>query len=128
MNSPNHRVLCRLDEVADGASRGFTLQAADNPIELFVVREGDEVFAYRNRCPHTGAPLDWTPDRFLDNENRYIQCAMHGALFVIETGLCVYGPCVDRYLEPIGPTMKISLDAVGRMQQLLNQIHREIEE
>ncbi|MGI9427156.1 MAG: hypothetical protein ACR2NM_00750 [Bythopirellula sp.] len=34
----------------------------------------------------------------------------------------------ERYLEPIGPTMKISLDAVGRMQQLLNQIHREVEE
>lgn len=34
----------------------------------------------------------------------------------------------EKYLEPIGPTMKISLDAVGRMQQLLNQIHREVEE
>ena len=34
----------------------------------------------------------------------------------------------ERYLEPIGPALKISLDAVGRMQQLLNQIGREIEE
>jgi len=34
----------------------------------------------------------------------------------------------ERYLEPIGPAMKISLDAVGRMQQLLNQIHRELED
>jgi hypothetical protein len=34
----------------------------------------------------------------------------------------------ERYLEPLGPITKISLDAVGRMQQLLNQIHREVEE
>ncbi len=33
----------------------------------------------------------------------------------------------ERYLEPIGPAMKLSLDAVGRMQQLLNQIQKECE-
>ncbi|MCB1849350.1 MAG: Rieske 2Fe-2S domain-containing protein, partial [Gammaproteobacteria bacterium] len=52
-----------------------------------------------NRCPHTGAPLDWSPDQFLDAEGRFIICAMHGALFEIESGRCIYGPCVNQSLE-----------------------------
>ena len=101
MSSREILVLCRLDQLAEGGSRGFSLEVANGAIDLFVVRGAAEVYAYRNRCPHTGAPLDWTPDRFLDNKKRFIQCAMHGALFEIETGLCVQGPCVDRYLEPV---------------------------
>ena len=33
----------------------------------------------------------------------------------------------ERYLEPIGPATKLSLDAIGRMRQLLKQIQRECE-
>jgi len=33
----------------------------------------------------------------------------------------------ERHLEPISPAMKLSLDAVGRMQQLMNQIQQEVE-
>jgi len=33
----------------------------------------------------------------------------------------------ERHLEPLGPAMKLSLDAVGRMQQLLKQIQNECE-
>ncbi len=33
----------------------------------------------------------------------------------------------EKHLEPIGPAMKLSIDAVGRMQQLLNQIQNECE-
>ncbi len=33
----------------------------------------------------------------------------------------------ERHLEPIGPAMKLSLDAVGRMQQLMIQIQNECE-
>jgi len=33
----------------------------------------------------------------------------------------------ERYLEPIGPATKVSLDAVARMQQLLNQVYQECE-
>ena len=101
MANARHRVLCRLDDLPDGDSRGFSVEAPEGLIELFLVRRGDAVYGYYNRCPHTGAPLDWSPDRFLDPEHRFIQCSMHGALFVIATGLCVHGPCVDRVLDPV---------------------------
>jgi hypothetical protein len=33
----------------------------------------------------------------------------------------------DTHLEPIGPAMKKSLEAITQMQQLLNQIYRDCE-
>ena len=70
-------------------------------LEGLVVQRDAQVFAYVNSCPHTGAPLDWLPDQFLDSEGAFIQCAVHGALFEIDSGRCVHGPCIERYLEPL---------------------------
>ncbi len=39
------------------------------------------------------SPLNWTPDRFLDLERKQIICATRGAVFRIDDGLCVDGPC-----------------------------------
>ena len=33
----------------------------------------------------------------------------------------------ENHLEPIGPALKLTLDAVGRMQQMLNKMQRECE-
>ena len=67
----------------------------------FVVRRGNQVFAYVNRCPHAGHPLNWLPDRFLTSDNALILCGSHGALFEIATGVCVEGPCAGRSLQQI---------------------------
>lgn len=93
--------LCAVDEITDPGSRGFDLALSGDGQGLFVVRHDNRVFAYRNSCPHTGAPLDWSPDQFLDPDGALIQCAMHGALFSIETGECLHGPCVGASLEPL---------------------------
>lgn len=86
-------VLCRFDELADPGSRAMSLALPDGPVEVFVVRQGDRVYAYLNQCPHTGGPLDWVPDQFLNLEQDHIQCATHAALFRIRDGFCVAGPC-----------------------------------
>ena len=44
------RLLCRLEELADGASRGFLHQGNDD--QVFAVRQGDKVFVWLNDCPH----------------------------------------------------------------------------
>jgi nitrite reductase/ring-hydroxylating ferredoxin subunit len=93
--------VCRLEEIPDGGSRGFTLRLADGPHEIFLVRSVDRVYAYQNRCPHTGAPLDWVPDRFLSLDGRHIQCATHAALFRIEDGACLAGPCNGQGLASV---------------------------
>ena len=100
------QVLMALDEVADGASRGFKVYHRGEMLDGFLVRRGDRVYAYVNSCPHTGAPLDWTPDQFLDLPGRLIQCAIHGARFDIPSGLCVEGPCVNRSLQAIAVVVR----------------------
>ena len=87
------RVICPLHELADPGAKGFTMGEGDWPLRGFVVRRGGNVHAYVNHCPHAGYPLNWSPDAFLAPDAPLILCAMHGALFEIETGLCLAGPC-----------------------------------
>ena len=95
------RVLCPLHELGDPGARGFTLGGGEWPLRGFVVRHGSTVRAYVNHCPHAGFPLNWQPDGFLAPEAPLILCAMHGALFEIESGLCVAGPCAGRSLRAL---------------------------
>ena len=93
--------LCRKDELADPGSRGFSLKLHGEDLHLLVVCQEGQVYAFRNRCPHTGVNLEWRPDQFLDHSERYIQCATHGALFRIEDGFCLRGPCAGASLESL---------------------------
>ena len=98
------RELCRLTDLPDGAARGFP-PAPGGFTGLFAIRRGDRVHAYVNACPHIGVSLDWAPDRFLTRDGTQIVCSTHGALFTIETGLCVDGPCQGDSLEPVPVTI-----------------------
>lgn len=96
------RELCALNEIGDPGTRGFEIEDGEQrPQRVFVVRKGEVLAAYRNRCPHTGAPLEWVPDQFFDIDHNFIQCAIHGALFRPEDGYCVRGPCAGGSLEPL---------------------------
>lgn len=86
-------VICRLDELDDPDSRGMAVTHDGQPYDIFIVRQGERVFGYLNSCPHTGGPLDWVPDRFLNPDKDHIQCATHAALFQLHNGECVAGPC-----------------------------------
>ncbi len=91
--------LCRLDDIADGGSAGFGIETAAGRRALMAVRRGDKVHVYVNRCPHTRAPLDFTPGKFLTHDGAHILCSNHGALFRIRDGFCVAGPCAGESLE-----------------------------
>ena len=91
--------FARLDQLPDGATRGITLGEGEWPLRGFLVRIGDTVHAYLNRCPHAGRQLNFMPDRFLTPDGELIQCLQHGALFEKDTGLCIAGPCVDESLQ-----------------------------
>lgn len=93
--------LCALDDLPDGDSAGYTVDTAEGRREVIVVRRGDDVHVYLNTCPHIGAPLDIIPGQFLDLEKNYILCANHMALFRIEDGHCIFGPCSGDDLEPV---------------------------
>jgi nitrite reductase/ring-hydroxylating ferredoxin subunit len=108
------RVICPLHELEATGARGFTLGEGDWPLRGFVVRRGDAVHAYVNHCPHAGFPLNWQPDVFLAPGGGHIRCIMHGALFELETGVCVAGPCMGHGLQPLPITVRdgyVLLDA-----------------
>jgi nitrite reductase/ring-hydroxylating ferredoxin subunit len=85
--------LCKLTELTDPDSRGFSVKIKRTMTDIFIVRQGDQVYGYENTCPHAQAPLEWNPDQFLDENNESIICALHGAKFGIEKGECLGGPC-----------------------------------
>ena len=97
----DHHRLCRLDELEDPGSKGFSVNARGERRDILVIRDDNRVYGYLNSCPHTGAPLDWVPGEFLDQQREFIQCATHGALFRLVDGVCVYGPCAGDRLAQV---------------------------
>lgn len=93
--------VCRFDELPDPGCREFRIGGGDWPFRGFVVRRGERVFAYENVCAHAGHPLNWKPDSFLTEDSRRIVCASHGAIYQIESGECVGGPCVGKKLRQV---------------------------
>ena len=89
--------LCPSSHLAEGNSRGFLVDER----RLFAVRRDGRAYIYLNRCPHRGIPLEWQPDAFLDDSASLIRCASHGALFLIESGECVAGPCAGERLRAL---------------------------
>lgn len=93
--------LCKTDEIADPGSRGFEIKSGDSPLSLFVICKDNQFYAYLNSCPHTGVNLEWLEDQFLDMDNAFIQCSTHDALFEIDSGYCIAGPCAGDSLTPV---------------------------
>ncbi len=87
--------LCALDEVSERDARGFDAPEG----EIVVAQRDGQFYAYRNHCPHLGIELNFQPDVFMDLDGEYLQCANHGALFRVEDGLCVAGPCSGQALD-----------------------------
>lgn len=93
--------LCALSDIDNPGCREFQIQLGGQPAAIFAVRVGAAVFAYLNVCPHTGVSLNWQPNDFLTVDHAYIQCSTHGALFRIDDGYCVWGPCARQSLAAI---------------------------
>ena len=93
--------LCALDDIADNDALGMVARIEGKQRNIFIVRRGDAVYAYLNWCPHTQVLLDQVPGKFFDGEHKYLRCGMHTALFRVEDGFCVEGPCEGDSLKPL---------------------------
>lgn len=92
------RALCALTDIPNFEARAFPYRGDQT---LLVVRRGLKAWAYINRCPHAGVPLEWQENRFMSLDGTRLQCSTHGALFEIDTGYCSWGPCQGRKLEAL---------------------------
>lgn len=91
--------LCKLDDIPDGGAKGVVIGNGPDALDIILLRRGGDVFAYVNRCPHNGTPLETFPDKFLDQTGEILICSTHGARFRVKDGFCVKGPCEGSSLE-----------------------------
>lgn len=116
-------LLCRLDEIADGGARGIAVPGLER--KVVVVRKGDRVHGYLDSCPHYegSTPMAWKSDAYLNGERTHIACHSHGALFDIETGECVLGPCLGKALTPV----RLRVGEQGGVEMLAERVREEVE-
>lgn len=98
--TPAGVTLGPLELVQDGGARNFVLQMRAGRFHGFVVRSGDTVRGFVDRCPHMGVPLAQVLDGYLTPDGTLIACSWHGALFDRDDGRCVAGPCAGAALTP----------------------------
>jgi len=99
-------ILCQFLDIEDGAAKEFSYGSGADMQDIFIQRMGDKAFAYLNSCPHAFIPLNMKQGRFTEKSGRYIMCQNHGALFDIQNGLCLAGPCNGQSLTSIDIDLK----------------------
>ena len=102
----SNRRLCAMADIPDPGSAGFEIKVGDHAMRLMIVRRGTAVYIYENSCPHRRLPLDFKPGQFLDAEQKNIMCTNHIALFQIEDGLCIEGPCKGASLNKFSASIR----------------------
>jgi nitrite reductase/ring-hydroxylating ferredoxin subunit len=99
--APKETVLGPFEEIPDQEGKEYEIEHDGETVEVFVVRQEEKFYGYVNYCPHAGTPLNWSGDRFMTFDKKYILCATHGAEFRIEDGHCIAGPCTGDWLAPL---------------------------
>jgi len=103
--------VCPVGAIERGGAKGFSLARIDGggesrPFPIVVVRTFDnDFFGYINRCPHDGVWLNVGSGEFFSADRSFLRCGRHGAIFEIDNGYCIDGPCNGRLLEPIAITV-----------------------
>lgn len=88
-------------QVADGEAKGF-VPGAHNAPKVILVRRDGVLRAYLDACPHHGGtPMAWRTNAYLSGDGQHLCCHSHNALFDIETGDCILGPCLGQSLTAV---------------------------
>ena len=99
--------VCAADAIERGGAKGFSLSRIDEtgesrPFPIVVLRTfANDYLGYVNRCPHDGVWLNIGSGEFFSPDRAFLKCGRHGAIFEIDTGSCVDGPCSGQSLEPV---------------------------
>lgn len=93
--------LCSIDQVPEGGALGLQATLLGLTTALVAVRRGQQVWVYRNRCPHFSIPLDYQPGTFSTYQGQVLMCAHHSAMFQFADGRCIDGPCQGAFLDSV---------------------------
>lgn len=92
--APEALPLCPAADLAEGGrALVWDVLLWGQPARAFVLRHGGVLRGYINRCAHVPVEMDWRPGDFLDADQRFIVCSIHGASYHPADGRCAGGPC-----------------------------------
>lgn len=109
-------VLTTLEALQDGQVLMVEVDNAPDealvkPFLVLVLRTGDQITAYANRCAHFGVPLAAKQSQLIFQPHASITCNVHYARYRWSDGVCDRGDCEGERLIPI-PVNVDSLDNV----------------
>ena len=96
--------LCSVHSLPDGQATLMALDTgggAAQPFRLLLLRDGAQVRAFVNRCPHFGVPLAAKQSLLISKPGNSITCNVHYARFRWSDGMCDSGECVGEGLIPV---------------------------
>lgn len=85
--------------LSEGQAKPFSSKIKGKIVNGLVVCKNGKFFAYENVCQHLAVTLDLNDGNFFNHDSSFLQCHMHGALYELDTGLCVAGPCIGGRLR-----------------------------
>ena len=114
-NSPQHwfdlprapapgTAVCTASELPDGQATMLALDTGGGvaqPFRLLLLRDGPQVRAFVNRCPHFGMPLAAKQAQLISKPGVSISCNVHYARFRWSDGGCESGECAGEGLMPV---------------------------
>jgi nitrite reductase/ring-hydroxylating ferredoxin subunit len=110
-------VLATFADLVDGQARMVNVAATtatSDPkaiFKLLLLRSGETVQAFANRCPHFGVPLAAQQSQLIHTPHVSLTCNVHYSHFRWTDGMCTDGECVGEALLAI-PTV---VDAHGHV-------------
>ena len=94
-------VLCSIDDIENNTAKELSFRSGNDLYDIFIQNHDGNIYAYVNVCPHAGTPLNMEEGRFMEKSGKYLMCHTHGALFQLDDGLCVAGPCNGAKLQAV---------------------------
>lgn len=118
--APGAALLCDRNALPDGQATLWELDTgggSGQPFRLLLLRNGEDVTAFANRCAHFGVPLAAKQHQLIFTPLASITCNVHYARYRWADGVCDEGECVGESLVlvplHISDTGALSIAAPG---------------
>ncbi|MDZ7938131.1 MAG: Rieske (2Fe-2S) protein [Rhodoferax sp.] len=99
-------LLGQRDALADPSATLHALPLAPEaanptPFRYLLLRDGDKVHAFVNRCAHFGVPLAAKQEQLIYQPRQSLTCNVHYAKYDWTDGRCLSGECDTESLSPL---------------------------
>jgi nitrite reductase/ring-hydroxylating ferredoxin subunit len=108
-------LLGQRSHLEDGSATMVSVEAASQdgePFKVLLLRSGETVRAFVNRCSHFGVPLAAKQAQLMFKPHVSITCNVHYARFRWADGTCESGECDGQGLIPIA----LDIDNAGNIR------------